>query len=108
MNVSYECDHIVPLALGGSNEVANLWPQPNVEAAKKDRLEVAMQRLVCAGVLPLPQAQREIADDWMAAYARYVDRTLPPAMVASPTISMTSRLGLQSGACPDPGNWDRY
>ena len=60
---SYECDHLVPLALGGSNAAVNLWPQPDVEAARKDRLEVEMQRLVCAGTLPLPQAQREIADD---------------------------------------------
>ena len=76
---SYECDHLVPLALGGSNAAANLWPQPDVEAARKDLLEVEMQRLVCAGTLPLPQAQREIADDWTLAYARYVARTLPPA-----------------------------
>ena len=89
---SYECDHLVPLALGGSNTAANLWPQPNVEAARKDLLEVEMQRLVCAGALPLPQAQREIADDWMLAYARYVAKTLPPAPSSVPQVSMTGRL----------------
>lgn len=64
---SYECDHLVPLALGGSNAAANLWPQPNAGAARKDVLEAEMQRLVCAGTLPLPQAQHEIADDWTLA-----------------------------------------
>ena len=89
---SYECDHLVPLALGGSNTAANLWPQPNVEAARKDLLEVEMQRLVCAGTLPLPEAQRKIADDWTQAYARYVAKTLPPAPSTVPRASVTGRL----------------
>ncbi len=88
----YECDHLVPLALGGSNDAANLWPQPNVDAARKDRLEVEMQRLVCAGALPLPQAQREIADDWTLAYARYVERTEPLAPSVAPRVSVSGRL----------------
>ena len=89
---SYECDHLIPLALGGSNEAANLWPQPNVEAARKDLLEVEMQRLVCARTLPLSQAQREIADDWTLAYARYVAKTLPQAPSSVPRASVTGRL----------------
>ena len=89
---SYECDHLVPLALGGSNEAVNLWPQPDVEAARKDRLEVEMQRLVCSGALPLPQAQREIADDWTLAYARYVAHTPPTAVEGAPRASLTQRL----------------
>ena len=100
---SYECDHLVPLALGGSNAAVNLWPQPDVEAARKDRLEVEMQRLVCSGELPLPQAQREIADDWTLAYARYVAHTLPPAVEAAPRASLTQRLEAGSAACPGPG-----
>ena len=89
---SYECDHLVPLALGGSNAAANLWPQPNVEAARKDLLEVEMQRLVCAGTLPLPEAQREIADDRTQAYARYVAKTLLPAPSSVPRATVTGRL----------------
>ncbi len=81
---SYECDHLVPLALGGSNVVENLWPQPNAEAALKDRLEDEMQRRACVAfrtLVPaeadavLRQEQREIAADGRAAYARYVDGT---------------------------------
>ena len=88
----YECDHLIPLALGGSNAALNLWPQPNVEAARKDVLEVEMQRLVCAGTLPLSQAQREIADDWTQAYRRYVTTTLPLAPAIVPRASVTGRL----------------
>ncbi len=63
-----------------------------MEAARKDLLEVEMQRLVCAGTLPLSQAQREIADDWTQAYARYVAKTLPPAPSSVPRASVTGRL----------------
>ena len=68
----YEIDHLVPLAIGGANVIANLWPEPWAEAAQKDVLEVELQRRVCHGLLPQAEAQREIADDWAAAYTRYV------------------------------------
>jgi hypothetical protein len=78
---SYECDHLTPVALGGVTVAKNLWPQPLAEAEKKDRLEVEMQRLACVAFRTLTpanaakvlaQQQREIADDWPAAYQRYI------------------------------------
>jgi hypothetical protein len=33
-----------------------------------------LHALVCSGRLPFEQAQREIATDWIGAYARYVRR----------------------------------
>ena len=74
----YEADHLVPLALGGSpTDPRNLWPEPRRsddgwDADRKDELEYALNRLVCAGRLPLSEAQRAIATDWIAAYRRYV------------------------------------
>ncbi len=72
----YEIDHLVSLELGGSNEAANLWPESYVtspwNAHVKDALENRLHALVCAGRLPLAQAQREIAADWIAAFRRYV------------------------------------
>lgn len=35
----YEFDHFIPLAIGGKNDVKNLWPQPLDEAHDKDRVE---------------------------------------------------------------------
>ena len=77
----YECDHLVPVALGGLTVAANLWPQPNVEAERKDRLEVEMQRRACVAyrtlqpaeaAAVLAQERREIADDWTAAALIYL------------------------------------
>jgi hypothetical protein len=38
----------------------------------KGKLEVWMHAFVCAGKLPIEQAQREIATDRIAAHQRYI------------------------------------
>jgi hypothetical protein len=66
-----EVDHLVSLELGGSNSVANLFPEaaaPHPGSHEKDRLENALHRDVCAGHISLSRAQRLIARDWVAAY----------------------------------------
>ena len=71
----YEMDHLISLELGGNNEPANLWPElyhGQNNAHVKDKLENELHRLVCNGTIPLEQAQREIATDWLAAYRKYV------------------------------------
>ena len=74
----YEEDHLVPLSLGGaSDDVRNLWPEPwfppdGWTADRKDELELALHRLVCAGRLPLATAQEAIARDWIRAYRHYL------------------------------------
>jgi hypothetical protein len=74
----YEEDHLIPLDLGGApDDVRNLWPEPRVSADgwgadRKDELEAVLVRLVCSGRLPLADAQRAIAIDWVAAYTRYM------------------------------------
>src|SRR4051812_29889575 len=66
-----EVDHLVSLELGGSNSVANLFPEaasPRPGSHEKDRLENALHREVCDGRLSLARAQRLIARNWVAAY----------------------------------------
>jgi hypothetical protein len=57
----FEEDHLIPLDLGGA---------PNADL--KDELEAVLARLVCSGRLPLADAQRAIATNWVAAYRQYV------------------------------------
>jgi hypothetical protein len=74
----YVEDHLIPLELGGDpSDPPNLWPEQKVVpdgwgADRKDEVESALNRLVCSGRLPLREAQRAIARDWIAAYRRYV------------------------------------
>src|SRR5437588_755269 len=64
--------------LGGApSDPRNLWPEPRTSpdgwgADRKDEVEFALNQLVCSGRLPLREAQRAIATDWIAAYLRYV------------------------------------
>jgi Protein of unknown function (DUF3761) len=68
---SIEIDHIVPLELGGSNAIVNLFPEPGSGLADyhvKDRLENRLHAMVCAGSITLRSAQTGIARDWEAVY----------------------------------------
>ena len=71
----YELDHIIPLAVGGHPwKLTNLQLQrwEGVDGAKrKDRIEVKLQCLVCTEQVSLADAQRDIADNWQAAYHKY-------------------------------------
>jgi hypothetical protein len=68
-----EIDHIVSLELGGSNDIANLYPEPGRGTANyhdKDRLENTLHDLVCSGKMSLRKAQRAIASNWVTLYQR--------------------------------------
>ena len=66
-----EIDHIVSLELGGSNGIANLFPEraaahPGFHV--KDVLENKLHTLVCGGQMALRTAQRQIAANWEGLY----------------------------------------
>ncbi len=71
-----DLDHLIPLALGGSNDPDNLWPMPatgEFGAEKKHELETRLHDLVCGEKkLTLKQAQDAIRKDWIKAYTQYV------------------------------------
>lgn len=69
----YEVDHLISLELGGSNDIANLWPEPADPRPgyhEKDQVENYLHDQVCAGAMSLQQAQIEIATNWQAVYQR--------------------------------------
>ncbi len=67
----YEVDHLVSLELGGSNDIANLWPEPAEPKPgfhEKDKVENYLHDQVCSGAISLQEAQREIASNWLQVY----------------------------------------
>jgi hypothetical protein len=78
----YEVDYLVTPALGGADDIRNLWPHSYSavwNAKVKDDLEDRLREMVCSGELDLGQAQKNIATDWIAAYKKYfhTDQPLP-------------------------------
>lgn len=80
---AYEVDYLITPALGGADNIRNLWPHSYSatiwNAGVKDALEDRLREMVCSGSLDLAEAQREIAGNWIAAYKKYfrTDRPLP-------------------------------
>ncbi len=81
----YEIDHLCSLCLGGSNDIANLWPQSYIttsyNAHVKDRLEDCLYARVRKDLklnghdhatALLRQYQTEISKDWIASYTQYL------------------------------------
>jgi hypothetical protein len=68
-----EIDHLVPLELGGQDDVRNLWPQmarypgsPGFHV--KDKLENELKRRVCAKSMTLSDAQQCLRSNWVNCY----------------------------------------
>jgi hypothetical protein len=75
-----EVDHLVPLALNGSNDFENLFPQakdPRPGFVEKDTIERVERTRVCSGVEDLRAAQIRIAWFWPG----YLPPTMPVALV---------------------------
>jgi hypothetical protein len=77
----YEVDHLITPALGGTDDIRNLWPEPysstTWNAHVKDQLEDRLHELVCEGQLDLTTAQHDMATDWIAAYKKYFHTDKP-------------------------------
>jgi hypothetical protein len=72
---AYEVDYLVTPALGGADDIRNLWPHSYSStvwnAQVKDALEDRLRHMVCGGNLELLEAQRELAANWIVAYKKY-------------------------------------
>ena len=71
---SYETDHFIPLALGGNNDIANLFPEAADPPAggpgfrEKDLVENYLHEQVCLGNMGLNFAQKAISTNWLDVY----------------------------------------
>ncbi|HEY7390649.1 MAG TPA: zf-HC2 domain-containing protein [Bryobacteraceae bacterium] len=78
---SYEVDYLITPALGGADDIRNLWPQSYSatvwNARVKDTLEDFLREQVCSGHLDLAAAQRDISANWIAAYRKYFHTDKP-------------------------------
>ena len=95
----YEVDHLISLELGGSNDIANLFPEaaePRPGFHEKDQVENWLHDQVCRGAMPLAAAQTGIARNWLQFYGQAPTDGLAPTV--APVVAAT--------AAPAPGNCD--
>jgi hypothetical protein len=71
----YVPDHLIPIEVGGHpSDARNLWPQAvgaGWNAAAKDKLEVYVNREVCAGHMKLAEAQAVFKKNWVEVFHLY-------------------------------------
>jgi hypothetical protein len=92
--IAYALDYLITPALGGSDDIKNLWPQPyssTWNARVKDQLEDHLHELVCQGKVQLTTAQNEIATDWISAYKRYFNTDKPQPTPATLAVADAKR-----------------
>src|SRR5208337_2845100 len=64
---AYEVDHFIPLEIGGSNDIKNLWLEPATPTPgfhQKDQFENFEHGQVCNGTISVAEAQRRMMSDW--------------------------------------------
>jgi len=63
---AYEVDHFIPLEIGGSNDITNLWLEPATPTPgfhEKDQFENFEHGQVCHGEISAAEAQRRMVSD---------------------------------------------
>jgi hypothetical protein len=67
---AYELDHFIPLEVGGSSNLANLWLEPIAEAKRKDVDENLAHKMVVSGQWTLAAGQQYIRTKWHIYYTQ--------------------------------------
>jgi hypothetical protein len=106
----YEVDHFIPLELGGSNDITNLFPEaaePKPGFHEKDKVENYLHDQVCSGKIILQQGQEMIRQDWVKVYNSIGSSEVSPTQnnQSQPTLSSGNqgccKVCTSSKACGD-------
>lgn len=60
--MDFKIDHFIPLSLGGSNDIENLWPQHKSVYEVTDELEHLLSRKISSGAIKQVEAVRVIKE----------------------------------------------
>jgi hypothetical protein len=106
---AYEVDHFIPLEIGGSNDIKNLWLEPATPAPgfhQKDQFENFEHAQICDGTISVPEAQRRMVSDWYfywqqeaggvtatTSAVQFVSAPVPAAAAAPQTATMPEASG---------------
>ena len=96
---AYEVDHFIPLEIGGSNDIKNLWLEPATPTPgfhQKDQFENFEHGQVCNGTISAAEAQSRMASDWYLYWEEEVE-----GATATSTI-LTTSVTVQSAPAPVP------
>jgi hypothetical protein len=86
---AYEVDHFIPLEIGGSNDITNLWLEaaaPTPGFHQKDQFENFEHGQVCNGAISAAEAQSRMASDWYLYWQEEVEGA--PATTSLPVSSV--------------------
>jgi hypothetical protein len=77
VQTKYDIDYLVPIGLGGSTSIANMWPAAlkGTGFFEKIQLDHVLRDMVCRRELSLRAAQHDVAQNWYAAWLKYVVAT---------------------------------
>ncbi len=91
---AYEVDHFIPLEIGGSNDIKNLWLEPASPTPgfhQKDQFENFEHGQVCNGEISGAEAQSRMVSDWYFYWEEEVEGTTP-----------TTSMSVQAASAPVP------
>lgn len=73
LDTRYHFDYLVPLNLGGSPEITNLWPVTvkGIGFYQKEQLNAALRDKVCSGELDLSTVQQQLIKNWYTLWLKY-------------------------------------
>ena len=105
---AYEVDHFIPLEIGGSNDIKNLWLEPASPTPgfhQKDQFENFEHGQVCNGTISAAEAQSRMVSDWYLYWEEEVGGVTATGTIltTSASVQFAPTLVSQTTAAADAG-----